>query len=65
MKIAFLKFLKKTKSTISGALKSIDLFGYKIVLNYKNDNEYKSKIGGVTSLILIILLILYGFNSLI
>jgi hypothetical protein len=53
------------RTTISNAMRTVDLFGYKIVLNYRHDNEYKSKIGGLTSITLMILIFLYAFTSLI
>lgn len=65
MRTSLFKVFRKARSTVSNSLKSVDLFGYKIVLNYKNDNEYKSKVGGFTSLILVILIIVYGFSSLV
>lgn len=44
---------------ISRGLKSVDIFGHPITLQYKNDTEYKSAMGGFMTVIVMIGLLTY------
>ena len=56
-KSSLLPIVKSTKKII----KELDLFGSPILLSYKNDNAYKTKIGGLISIATVIILAFYFY----
>ena len=50
---------EKKKRSFKSFIKSVDQYGYPISLTYKNENEYKSILGGIVTLIFRFAVLLY------
>ena len=54
------KILRKISSWLSERVKDHDKFSTPILLRYKGDTEFKTGIGGITSIWLLIFLLVYA-----